>query len=391
MSNNEKIDLNALRIEITQLDEDLLRLLSRRREISVEVAKSKIQDMRPVRDVTREQILMENLVAKGQPLNLDENYINQVYRAIVEDSVDLQLKYIAENSKPELHKNKVKVAFLGGEGSYSHIAANAYFKRQLGFDKGIEELGLNGFENIFEAVKQGSADYALLPLENTSSGSITEVYDLLQKYAEEIHIVGEQYIEVKHSILATDKINLDQIKTLYAHFQPIAQCSEFLSTLSEDVHIEAMSSTSAAMKKTADLNDPSVAVIGSEQGAEYYGLKTIINTVANQKEANQTRFIVISKEQLLVPQQSIAKTSLIMSVNQQPGALVKPLLAFSEHGIDLCKLESRPINGKPNEEMFYIDAIANVSDDSFKQALGDIFNQRMTNYLVLLGSYEPQR
>ncbi|AWB64984.1 chorismate mutase [Saccharobesus litoralis] len=391
MADQEKIDLSALRVEITQLDEDLLRLLARRREISIEVAKSKIQHLRPVRDVAREQLLMENLVEKGRPLNLDEKFLNDIFRTIIEDSVDRQIQYIAENTNPEHHKDKVKVAFLGSQGTYSHIATNTYFKTKLGSTDAIEEVGCAGFDDIFQAIKTGTADYGMLPVENTSSGSINEVYDLLQKYAEEIHIVGEQSIAVKHSLLTTTSTTLDNIKTIYGHFQPIAQCSQFLSTLSEDVHIEALSSSSAAMKKVAELQDPTVAVIASEQGGKYYGLQTLVNTIANQKEDNHTRFIVISKEQLQVPQQSLAKTSLIMSVNQEPGALVKPLLAFSEYGIDLCKLESRPIHGKPNEEMFYIDALANTNDANFQQALGHIFNERITNYLVLLGCYEPEK
>ncbi|NTS78162.1 chorismate mutase [Catenovulum sp. SM1970] len=391
MSGDYKIDLIALRDEITDLDESLLKLLARRREISIEVAKSKIQDRRAIRDVAREQLLMQNLVKKGEPLALDENYINHIYRTIVEDSVDLQIKYIAEHSLPEHHQDKVKVAFLGGQGSYSHIAACTYYKSKLGSVEAIEEVGCHGFDDIFKAVKAEEADNAILPLENTSSGSINEVYDLLQKYAEEIHIVGEQTIDVKHSLLTAVDSELAKIKTIYAHFQPVAQCSDFLASLPEDVHVEAMSSTSAAMAKVAELQDPTVAVIGSEQGAQFYGLTSIINQVANQKEANTTRFVVISKERLQVPQQSLAKTSLIMSVNQEPGALVKPLLAFSEYGLDLCKLESRPINGKPKEEMFYIDVMANANDPQYQKALGHIINERMTNYVVTLGCYEREK
>lgn len=391
MSESQFIDLNALRIEITELDETLLRLFSRRREISIEVAKSKIQDKRPVRDVEREALLMKNLIKKGEPLNLDDTYLTDLFRVIIEDSVDRQIEYISKHSSPEHHQTKTKVAFLGGKGFYSHIATNKYFARTQGNVASLLEVGCKSFDDIFQAIMTDNAEHALLPLENTSSGSINEVYDLLQKYAENIHIVGEQTIPVKHNLLTAVSTSLDQIKTIYGHFQPIAQCSEFLGELPEYIHIEAVESSSAAMQTAKDNQDPSVAIIGSQEGGDLYNLTTLVEEIANQKEANDTRFVVISKRNIELPQQSLAKTSLIMSVDQKPGALVKPLLAFSEKGIDLCKLESRPINGRPKEEMFYMDALTSAKDQQFQDAITDILHKRLANQVKILGCYERER
>ncbi|WP_016954780.1 prephenate dehydratase [Catenovulum agarivorans] len=358
----EKIDLDKVRVEITSLDEQLLSLLAKRRDLSIQVVKSKVQDQKPVRDSYRETLLLQNLSAKGKKLGLKSDYIHSVYRTIIEDSVELQQDYLMQLNNPSMKSAEYKVAYLGTKGSYSHSAVEKYL---TGLNGGLIDVGCKSFDDIFAAVEDKDADIGVLPIENTSSGSINEVYDLLQ--TTRLKIIDELYIPVKHNLLVACETDLSQIKTIYGHHQPIAQCSDFLNELS-DVEIVVSDSTSTALSEVKKLNDPAVAVLGSAEAGKHYGLQSIRADVANQKD-NQTRFIVVAREPVSVPLTCAAKTSLILSVGQRPGALVDALLIFKEYKISMCKIESRPIKGRPWEEMFYIDVTENLQSEAMQLAI----------------------
>ncbi|MGL6117139.1 prephenate dehydratase [Plesiomonas sp.] len=374
-------DLNGIRQHITQLDRSLLKLLAERKQLALEVARSKANTQTALRDTAREQELLATLIRYGEDLQLDAHYITQIYHTIIEDSVLTQQAYLQKQLNPETHQF-TRVAFLGMRGSYSHLASRKYALRH---QERIIDISCRTFAEILQCVEAGEADYGVLPIENTSSGSINDVYDLLQHT--QLSIVGELTHPIEHCLLATHDVqSIEQIHTVYSHPQPIQQCSQFLATFGQ-VQLEFCESSSHAMQKVAQLQSPHVAAISSAEGGELYGLVSLKNGIANQQE-NISRFIVVARNPIDVAPQVQAKTTLIMSTAQQAGSLVEALLILRDHGINMTKLESRPINGHPWEEMFYLDIEGNVQDEQMQAAIASLTQQ--TRYLKVLGCYPTE-
>jgi chorismate mutase / prephenate dehydratase len=375
---NEALDLTKIREKITQLDQQLLTLFAERRALTLNVAKSKAQQIRPVRDQQREQELLISLITNGKKLGLDAHYVTRVFQTIIEDSVLNQQAYLQTLANPNLQEPTVSVAFLGDKGSYSYLASHRYFSRRAAK---LIEHGCQSFAEIMQQVESGSVDYGMLPIENTSSGSINEVYDILQHT--NLSIVGEITQPIEHCLLTAVNSQLSKIKTIYAHGQPFAQCSNFLDK-QHNIRIEYCESTADAMAKVYQLQDDSVAVIGSEEGGNLYQLHALEKSIANQSE-NHSRFILVARKPIDVAEQIPAKTTLIIATGHQPGALVECLLVLKEQGINMCKLESRPIQGRPWEEMFYVDVEANLKHLALQEAISKITEQ--THFIKILGCY----
>ncbi|WP_077316550.1 chorismate mutase, partial [Vibrio gazogenes] len=283
---SQKYSLQDIRLRLNELDDQLLQLLSERRKLSIEVAKSKVETAKPVRDADREQQLLVKLINNGkEKYQLDAPYITKVFYTIIEDSVLLQQNYLQNLANPVHRKPTSRVAFLGAKGSYSHLATREYFSR-----KNVELIEMNSeqFKDVTKAVESGHADYGVLPIENTSSGSINEVYDLLQRTT--LHIVGELTLPIEHCLLATQDIPLEEIKVLYSHPQPLQQCSEFLGYM-RHATLESCISTADAMQKVKEMNRHDVVAIGNASSGKLYGLQPIKTNIANQTE-NYTRFII---------------------------------------------------------------------------------------------------
>ncbi|OCG77588.1 bifunctional chorismate mutase/prephenate dehydratase [Gilliamella sp. Occ4-3] len=369
--------LLSLRDKINKLDKTLLELIALRRQLSTQVIHTKIEANIPVRDIDRERSLIRALINEGKDYHLDDIFIKRLYQLIIEDSVLLQQKILQE----KLNLSTIttaKVAFLGPKGSYSHSAARRYASAHL--DEMIE-LSCSTFKEIFEQVENGAVDYGILPIENSSSGSINEVYDLLQKT--NLHIIGELSLPIDHCILAIQNSQLEQIDTIYSHPQPFQQCSNFLENYPH-WKIIYCDSTSSAMETVAKLNQPNVAAMGNKDGGELYGLQVLEHNFANQKE-NITRFIVLARQPIEVSDQIPAKTTILMKTGQQAGALVDALSVLRNHNIVMTKLESRPIHGTPWEEMFYIDLQGNIHSYEMQTALKELAS--MTLYTKVLGCY----
>ena len=375
---SEQLDLNEIRKDITKLDKELLILFAKRRALTLNVAKSKVQQIRPIRDQQREQELLIRLIKQGKELDLDAHYVTSIFQTIIEDSVLNQQAYLQTLANPNIQTPTVSVAFLGDKGSYSYLASHRYFSRRA---EKIIESGCQNFIDILQQVESGQVDYGMLPVENTSSGSINEVYDLLQHT--NLSIVGEITQPIKHCLLTAVNTNIENIKTIYAHGQPFAQCSNFLDKQS-DIRIEYCDSTADAMDKVSKLQDNSVAVIGSEEGGHLYQLQALEKSIANQNE-NHSRFILVARKAVDVAEQIPAKTAIILATGQKAGALVECLLVLKEKGINMCKLESRPIQGRPWEEMFYIDVEANLKSFALQEAINEITEH--TNFIKVLGCY----
>lgn len=372
--------LLVLRERISALDLKLLALLAERRELAVDVAKAKQLHHRPIRDKERERDLLEALVAAAKPYDLDGFYVTRLFQLIIEDSV-LTQQALLQHQLNQTTMHSARIAFLGPKGSYSHLAARQYAARH--FERLIE-CGCQKFQDIFTQVETGQADYAVLPIENTSSGSINDVYDLLQHTS--LSIVGEITNPIDHCVLVATETDLNQIETVYSHPQPFQQCSQFINRFTH-WKIEYCESTAAAMEKVAQMKSPKAAALGSEAGGSLYNLQVLEHNLANQQQ-NITRFIVLARKAIDVSEQIPAKTTLIMATGQQSGALVEALLVLRDQGIIMTKLESRPINGNPWEEMFYIDVQANLRSEAMQKALANL--TPITRSLKVLGCYPSE-
>ncbi|WP_145558624.1 bifunctional chorismate mutase/prephenate dehydratase [Yersinia mollaretii] len=372
--------LLVLRERISALDLKLLALLAERRELAVDVAKAKQLHHRPIRDKERERDLLEALVAAAKPYDLDGFYVTRLFQLIIEDSV-LTQQALLQHQLNQTTLHSARIAFLGPKGSYSHLAARQYAARHF---EQLIECGCQKFQDIFTQVETGQADYAVLPIENTSSGSINDVYDLLQHTS--LSIVGEITNPIDHCVLVATETDLNQIETVYSHPQPFQQCSQFINRFPH-WKIEYCESTAAAMEKVAQMKLPKAAALGSEAGGALYNLQVLEHNLANQQQ-NITRFIVLARKAIDVSDQIPAKTTLIMATGQQSGALVEALLVLRDQGIIMTKLESRPINGNPWEEMFYIDVQANLRSDAMQKALANL--TPITRSLKVLGCYPSE-
>ncbi len=371
--------LNALRKDINEIDSDLMVLLAKRRRISHSVLEYKISNNKPVRDEEREQALLEKLINYGKSLGLDAFYINSVFQTILEDSVLNQQALLQKSLNPDSLSDTHRVAYLGGQGSYSQLACHKYFSRRPGK---LVEMGCQSFEQITQHVEKGQADYGLLPIENTSSGSINEVFDLLQHA--QVTIVGEVTHSVEHCLLAAPGTELNDIQKIFAHPQPFAQCSRFIQGLDNVLH-ETCDSTSSALKQASET--PNSAAIGSAQAGKNVSLEVIKTGLANQTE-NHSRFIVVARKALQVSTQIPTKTSLIMATKQQVGSLADALMVFKAHNINMVKLESRPVPGNPWEEVFYVDLLANTAEKHVQNALEELKNH--TQFVRILGCYQSE-
>lgn len=375
------LDLSDIRQQITQIDRNLLKLLSERHRLAFDVVRSKEITKKPLRDVEREKQLLQELVnfAQAENYQLDPQYVTQIFQRIIEDSVLTQQHYL--QNKLNQNQENVAIAFLGMRGSYSHLASRQFMKHSTA---SLVELSCESFDAVFEKVQQGEADYGVLPLENTTSGSINEVYDLLQHT--DLTLVGELAYPIKHCVLGTNNADFAQVDTIYTHPQPAQQCSQFIQSL-DKVHIKYCESSSHAMQLVARLNKPNCVALGNEDGGKLYGLSVLKSGIANQ-ENNITRFIVVSKKPVNVSPQVQTKTLLLMTTTQQAGALVDALMVFKQHGIRMIKLESRPIYGKPWEEMFYVELDANIHNENTQNALKEL--ETVTSFLKVLGCYPSE-
>ena len=375
------MDLDQCRKDINSLDKSLLELLAKRRTISRKVIEDKLERGLDLRDPAREGEVLETLIKAGRKLGLDAHFVTRVFHEIIEDSVRSQESFLQNNLNPSTEK-MLCIAYQGVEGAYSFLAGEKFFRGQL---DNCSFEGYKSFADVVAAVENGQADYAMLPIENTTAGSINAVYDLL--LATKLNIVGEEVFPVQHCLLGIEKAPLSTIRRIYSHYQALAQCSDFLSRL-KNCDQETYMDTAEAAKKISAEADPSQAAIASEEAGRIYGLKVLKQNLANQRE-NFTRFVVVAPRPSQVDSRVPCKTSLVLSTGHHEGALLKALAILDEHKINLTKLESRPMQGSPFTYIFYLDFEGNASDPKIQEALVRLSGA--TNYLRILGTYPRER
>ena len=369
--------MQEIRKKINQLDEQLLKLLSERRKLSLEIVKFKNQEKSSIRDRAREKELLTKLIETGREYGLDSHYVSKIFYEIIDDSVKLQNKFVLNEENKNDLSDVITVAIQGIEGSFSYMASKSFF----GSEKQIVFRKMKNFDEVVEAVEDSTADYAVLPIENTTSGSINEVYDALT--SGNLHIVGEEIFQVKHCLVGLEDVPLNKIKKIYAHYQAARQCSKFLKSLPQ-AEIEYFEDTAKSVEKIKEEGKNIYAAIASKEASEIFNVNVLREDIANQ-QGNFTRFLICSRNPIKVDERIPAKTSLILATAHKAGSLVQALSIFKDYGINLTKLESRPIIGNPWEEMFYLDFQGNIQNEKVKTLLDEV--GKHTRYLKILGCY----
>lgn len=371
------MDLSDYRKEIDEIDEEMTRLFEKRMDVSVKVAEYKIKNKLPIFNGGREAEVIHKNVKRLKNSNY-ESLIRKYFNHLMELSRALQQRRFNEINNYSTESNgrirEGKLGFQGLEGSFSEEAMIKYF----GENK--ETSHYETFEDVFESLKKNEIDYGILPVENTSTGAITEVYDLMNKYG--FYIVGEECIKINQHLIGLEGATLDNIKEVYSHPQGFQQSSEFLNTNKEWVCIPYYN-TATSVKKVYDLNDVTKVAIGSERAAKLYGLKVLVHNINNQCE-NQTRFLIIGRN--LEVNENCDKVSVVFSLEDEVGTLYSLLNHFAENNINLKKIESRPIKNSPWKYLLYVDFDGNINTIEVKNALKLI--QKNSEYFKLLGNYK---
>ena len=270
------------------------------------------------------------------------------------------------------------VAYQGTEGAWGHIAGRRHFG---GRGVPAEFWAFDTFRDALEAVRSGRAQAAMLPIENTTAGSINEAYDLLAQM--DLAIAGEEIQRVDHCLMALGAVPPDRLTRILSHPQAIAQCAAFLRTLPQ-CHVESFANTALAARRVRDDGDPFQAAIGSEEAARAWDLTVIARDITDQRE-NYTRFVVVGPRLVPCAAEVPAKTSLMFSTRHERGALAACLNVLARTGHNLLKIESRPKLGSPFEYLFYVDVEGNIADARTAGALEELGAHVVS--LKVLGCY----
>lgn len=372
------MDLTDMRNEIDEIDNQLTALLERRMNCSLKVAEIKRSEGLPVYHPGREQSIFEKVKAKSEKYG---DYFVEIYRLLMECSRAVQYEDLMERNAllekiaaaPKSLTLKGNVACYGQIGAFTHIALTT-FKGE-----NINPVFCNTFEEVFKAVESSETEFGFVPVENSSAGSVDEVYNLILKY--KLYIAGAVAMPITHNLLGVKGATLSDIKRVYSHHQAIAQCKEFLTE--NNITATEYQSTAASAKLVAEMNDKSIGAIGSLASATENSLEVIapsIQAFAN----NRTRFIVISKHPVIPPDSN--KISVVFTLSHTAGSLQKILTRFSLHGLNLTKLESRPGKNGDFETQFYLDFLGNVADPKTLSLLSALFSE--LGEFSFLGNYK---
>ena len=377
------MELNELRQQIDAIDRELVALFIKRMNCSAGVAEYKKEHNMPVLDASRERALLNKISElSGEDF---EDYTRTLYSTILDLSRSYQHTKLGETSElyneinnaientPKLFPERAIVACQGVEGAYSQIASERLFKAP-------NIVFFSNWEKVFSAIESGMCRYGVIPIENSTAGSVKKVYDLM--ISKNFKIVRTVRIKIDHCLLAKPGVSLGDIKEIYSHEQAIGQCSAFLASLGPDVKITRVENTAMAAQRVAESDRRDVASLSSRSCAALYGLSTVANAVQDNGN-NHTRFICITNQTEIYP--GADRTSLMLVTPHKPGALYRILSRFNSLGINLLKLESRPIPDRDFEFMFYFDLEAPVYSPKLAQLLAEL--EKECDEFTYLGSY----
>jgi len=380
------MDIQELRSQIDGIDDQLVQLFAQRMDVSAKIAAYKKENNMPIFVPAREREKLLDVAQKAGPEMA--NYTRVLYSMLFELSRSYQSKLgdtlsplyqsitRAIENTPKLFPQQAMVACQGVEGAYSQIACEKIFKNPF-------IMYFKNFEGVFTAIEQGLCQYGILPIENSTAGSVKKVYDLMIKHS--FSIVRTFRLKIDHNLLVNPGATLDSIKEVYSHEQALSQCSEFLERLS-GVKVIPVENTAVAAEMVSKSGRTDVAALSSRGCAELYGLKCLAASVQD-KGNNYTRFICISKNLEVYPGSD--KTSIMMILNHRPGALYKVLARLYVLGINVTKLESRPLPDRDFEFMFYFDLDTSIYSEEFVQLMCELDD--LCEEFKYLGSYSEVR
>ena len=378
--NGGSMDLQELRAQIDEVDEQIVRLFEKRMEISGQVARYKIETGKKVFDRTREQEKIAAVQAMTHS-DLNRKGAGELFEQIMSISRKLQYQILTEKGSigrlpfirvPSLEMDRTRVVFQGAEGAFSQAAMLQYF------GEGINSFHVDTFRDAFCAIEEGSADFAVLPIENSTAGIVNEIYDLLVEF--ENYIVGEQIIRIEHCLLGLPGTKLEEIRTVYSHPQSLMQSARFLSE--HEWRQISLPNNAFAARKVAEDGDRSQAAIAGEYAGKVYGLEVLKKPV-NQSATNSTRFIIITNQKIF--RQDAKKISICFEVPNESGSLYHMLSHFIYNNLNMTKIESRPIEGRNWEYRFFIDFDGNLEDSAVKNALRGLRDEARN--MRVLGNY----
>lgn len=375
------MDLLELRKQIDSIDKSIVELYEKRMEISKQVAEYKIENGKQVFDKEREQ----QKIAAVKALTHNEfnrHGVEELFEQIMSISRKLQYQMLTENGSigrlpfievDELETKKARVVFPGAEGAYTQAAMQEFFGDE------INSFHVETFRDAMVAIEEGRADFAVLPIENSTAGIVSEIYDMLVEF--ENYIVGEQIIKIEHCLMALPGTKMEDIKTVYSHPQSLMQSAGYLREHPEWQQISLKNNAFAAIK-VAEGKDKSQVAIASEYAAKTYGLEVLEKGV-NDLKNNSTRFIVVTNQKIF--KKNANKISICFEIDNESGALYKILSHFIYNNLSMNKIESRPLEGRNWEYRFFIDFDGNLEESAVKNALRGLRDE--TRNMKILGNY----
>lgn len=374
-------DLLQLRDEIDEIDSQIVELYKRRMAIAEEVAIYKISVGKKVFDKERETAKLEKLGEKVDTPFLKHG-VFELFEQIMSMSRKRQYQLLTEYGKTEktdfkeveyLNYKNAKIVFQGIEGAYTELALKQYF------GENADSYHVDTWRDAMEALKNGEADYAVLPIENSSAGIVSENYDLMVEY--DNYIVGEQIIRIDHALLGLPEAEIEDITDIYSHPQALMQCSKYLED-NRNWEKHSMKNTAMSAQKIKEDGQISKAAIASVLTADIYGLKVLDKAIQNNKN-NYTRFIIVTNQKIF--EKKANKISLSFEIPHKSGSLYHKLSHFIYNGINMNKIESRPVQGKAWEYRFFVDIEGNLNDAAVQNALKGL--EEETIRLKVLGNY----
>ena len=375
------MDLSDYRKQLDEIDEKITDLIVRRMAISEEIAADKMKTGKRILDRAREQEKLR-MVSAGAEGEFNQRAVREIFEQIMSISRKRQYQLYTDagllTNLPfipveKLADENTRVCYQGAEGSYSEAAMKKFF------GKDVKNFCVETFRDAMTAIEEGSADYAVLPIENSTAGIVSQIYDLLSEF--ENYIVGEETIPIRHCLMGIPGTSEETIRTVYSHAQSLMQSEQFLRNHAAWQQISLANNAFAAQKVARD-RDVTKAAIASEYAAEKYGLQ-IIRSGVNQSSSNSTRFIIIANRKIYL--KDAKKISLCLELRHERGSLYHLLSHFIYNDLNMTKIESRPMEGRDWEYRFFIDFDGNLADSAVRNALRGLRDE--AGNLKILGNY----
>lgn len=373
--------LEELRGQLDVIDTQIVDLYQRRMDICEQVGEYKINTGKKVFDKNREREKL-SAVSAGVTNEFYKKGVKELFEQLMSMSRKLQYQLLTKRGAlgrlpfigvDRLDTENTRIVFQGTEGAYSQAAMEKYF------GKDINSFHVQTFRDAMEAIEEGSADYAVLPIENSSAGAVSEVYDLLVEF--ENYIVGEVILPIRHTLAGLPGTKLEEINRVYSHPQALMQSAKFLDGFRDWQQI-SVANTAVAAKKVLEDHVRTKAAICSAYAAEYYGLEVLVDEI-NYNENNSTRFIIVTNQKIFLKDAS--KISICFELSHESGSLYHLLSHFIYNDLNMTKIESRPIEGRNWEYRFFVDFDGNMADGAVKNAVRGLREEAMN--LKILGNY----